>query len=238
MVAFPFFFAITTPLALTFTNFFPLITLYFLTLSPGTFTLTTIRFFLPRLIVSFFLARRSFTDDAVESSSSSPVSLCEGCGVTPVPAPGVVPLGVGVAEAPGVLSGNNVVDGVPVGAGVSLTPGVGAGVSLTPGVGSSVGTIVGSAVGFTVGSAVGAFVGSTVGAVVGTFVGTAVGAFVGTAVGFAVGFAVGAFVGTAVGFTVGVAVGAFVGTAVGFSVAASLGLGDAVVSVSVPSSAS
>ena len=221
MVAFPFFFAITTPLALTFTNFFPLITLYFLTLSPGTFTLTTIRFFLPRLIVSFFLARRSFTDDAVESSSSSAVSLCEGCGVTPVPAPGVVPLGVGVAEAPGVLSGDGVVDGVPVGAGVSLTPGVGAGVSLipgvgtgvslTPGVGSCVGTIVGSTVGFTVGSAVGAFVGSTVGAVVGTFVGTAVGTFVGTTVGFTVGSAVGTTVGSVVGSVVGTGVPVGVG---------------------------
>ena len=215
MVAFPFFFAITTPLALTFTNFFPLITLYFLTLSPGTFTLTTIRFFLPRLIVSFFLARRSFTDDAVESSSSSPVSLCEGCGVTPVPAPGVVPLGVGVAEAPGVLSGNNVVDGVPVGAGVSLLPGVGTGVSLTPGVGSSVGTIVGSAVGFTVGSAVGAFVGTTVGFTVGSAVGDFVGSTVGAVVGTFVGTAVGTFVGTTVGFTVGSAVGTTVGSVVG-----------------------
>ena len=215
MVAFPFFFAITTPLALTFTNFFPLITLYFLTLSPGTFTLTTIRFFLPRLIVSFFLARRSFTDDAVESSSSSPVSLCEGCGVTPVPAPGVVPLGVGVAEAPGVLSGNNVVDGVPVGAGVSLLPGVGTGVSLTPGVGSSVGTIVGSAVGFTVGSAVGAFVGTTVGFTVGSVVGAFVGSTVGAVVGTFVGTAVGTFVGTTVGFTVGSAVGTTVGSVVG-----------------------
>ena len=213
MVAFPFFFAITTPLALTFTNFFPLITLYFLTLSPGTFTLTTIRFFLPRLIVSFFLARRSFTDDAVESSSSSPVSLCEGCGVTPVPAPGVVPFGVGVAEAPGVLSGDGVVDGVPVGAGVPLVPGVGTGVSLTPGIGAGVSLVPGVGTGVSLSPGVGAGVSLVPGVGTGVSltpgVGSSVGTIVGSAVGFTVGSAVGAFVGATVGFTVGSTVGAF-----------------------------